>query len=135
MSQRFRSKTDGMNRRRPLWYCADCGAGRTDKFTVCLSCESTNIYYFASQAEFRRYRDLKLLARAGRISDLQVQPSYPIEINGKKVTTYRADFIYTDSDGKAVVEDVKGVETDVFKLKKKLVEAFYGFTIQLIKAA
>jgi hypothetical protein len=34
-----------------------------------------------------------------------------------------------------VVEDTKGVQTDVFKLKKKLVEALYpGLIIQIVSS-
>ena len=64
-----------------------------------------------------------------RISDLVLQPKYPIEVCGKKICTYIADFMYNE-DGKQVVEDVKGVKTSVYRIKKKLTEAIYNITIK-----
>lgn len=79
---------------------------------------------FASKAEAKRYGELKLLQRAGLIRDLEVQPKFPLIINGVTVATYIADFAYFEGDAR-VVEDVKGVRTPVYILKRKLVEALY----------
>jgi hypothetical protein len=51
-----------------------------------------------------------------------------VEVQGKLICTYVADFKYLEN-GKEVVEDVKGFKTPVYKLKKKLVEAIYGIEI------
>lgn len=84
---------------------------------------------FASRAESRRYLELKLLREQGRITDLVLQPKYPMFVEGIKICTYIADFSYMSRDEKGRwkprVEDVKGVQTAVFKLKKKLFEALY----------
>jgi len=45
------------------------------------------------------------------------------------VTTYVADFRYKNKEGKEVVEDVKGFKTAIYRLKKKLVKAYYGISI------
>lgn len=79
---------------------------------------------FASQAEYRRYLELKLFA-----TNLELQPKFPIVVNNKKICTYVADFKYLDDKGNEVIEDVKGVKTPVYKLKKKLVEALYPIKI------
>ena len=84
---------------------------------------------FASKAEARRYQELKMLEKAGKISLLALQPKYPIVIKGKTVTTYIADFVYLDHEGDPIVEDVKGMKTPVYRLKKKMVEAQYGISI------
>ena len=84
---------------------------------------------FASQREARRYAELKRLQRAGKISDLELQPAFPVRVNGRHICTYRADFAYVE-EGRRIVEDVKGVRTPVYRLKKKLVEAIYGIEIQ-----
>jgi len=90
---------------------------------------------FASKREAKRYRELKLLERAEAIRDLEIQPVFPINAvnpeNGEviQVGVYRADFRYRD-DGRVVVEDVKGMRTVVYRLKKRLVEAQYGIRIQ-----
>src|SRR5260221_702540 len=88
---------------------------------------------FASRAEAKRYGELKLLERADAIWKLEVQPSFPIAIDGKKICTYRADFSYYDSEGRTV-EDVKSkpTRTPVYRLKAKLVKALYGFDIREI---
>ncbi len=91
-------------------------------------------YKFDSKLEAARYKQLKLMESAGELSRLELQPKYPCEVNGKKVCTYIADFRYQLKNGDTVVEDVKGVETAVFKLKKKLVESLYpGVKIQIVK--
>ena len=59
---------------------------------------------------------------------LELQPRFAIEIKGRKICTYVADFQYR-LDGDLVVEDVKGVRTPVYRLKKKMVEAVYDFAI------
>jgi len=83
---------------------------------------------FASTKEGTRYQELKLLFRAREISELQLQPKFGININGQQICWYTADFRYF-SHGKEIVEDVKGVRTPVYKLKKRLVEAVYGIKI------
>jgi hypothetical protein len=81
---------------------------------------------FDSKAEARRYSELKIRERAGEITQLALQPPFPIVVNGQKIGVYRADFSYFESkSGGRVVEDVKGYSTPIFRLKKKLVEALY----------
>ena len=89
---------------------------------------------FASKAEARRYSELKLLEKAGEITHLELQPKYEIRLNGKKICNYIADFRYINrnqvhdrsgAQGCTVTEDVKGMKTPIYKLKKKLVEAMY----------
>jgi hypothetical protein len=84
---------------------------------------------FDSAKEARRYSELKLLERSGRITGLEVQPSFPIVINGVKVCTYKADFGYVDQIGSPVIEDCKGFKTPVYRLKKKLMLAVHGIEV------
>jgi len=92
---------------------------------------------FDSKKEAARYSVLKMMQKAGQISRLELQPVFKIEINGKKICTYKADFQYIDKNirgmdgqyGAMVVEDVKGMKTPVYRLKKKLVEASYPGTV------
>lgn len=93
---------------------------------------------FDSKAESERYAGLKLLEKAGLISNLQLQPKFELQSkfrhNGKTELAiyYIADFSYQDkSEVKIIVEDVKGVETDVFKLKRKMFLKLYGDTHEL----
>lgn len=87
-------------------------------------------YVFDSIQESRRYKELKILLMAGEIKDLKLQPRFELQPSFKKNgRTYRkieyiADFMYLQ-DGKIIVEDVKGIQTDVFKLKHKIFEKLY----------
>ncbi len=83
-------------------------------------------YSFDSMGESRRYNELKLLIAGGTITDLQVHPVYPLQAAFTDATgrrhraiSYEGDFGYTEA-GIAVVEDVKGHRTEVFRLKEKL---------------
>jgi hypothetical protein len=87
---------------------------------------------FASKAEFRRYCQLKQLELAGEISDLKLQPRFPLTINGVKVCTYVGDFLYMHA-GKMVLEDVKGHSTAVYRLKKALLKAVLGHEITEVR--
>jgi hypothetical protein len=97
---------------------------------------------FASKREAARYRELRLLERAGKIVNLELQPKFPVVINGRKICTYIADFRYVDLERAArggeasaqVTEDVKGVRTPLFIVKRKLVEALYpGVVIEEVR--
>lgn len=87
---------------------------------------------FDSQKEYRRCIELQIMERAGKISDLQRQVKYELipKQKGERACTYVADFVYKDSDGNTVVEDVKGVRTDAYKIKRKLMLSIHGIRIQ-----
>lgn len=106
---------------------------------------------FASKKEARRYQELRLLEKAGEIAALELQPRFALiavpvsdqptlkrgdsvcmvgRALGVKVGEYRADFRYTERGRGDIVEDVKGVRTPVYRLKKKMVEAQYGIEIR-----
>ena len=98
-----------------------------------------DMYVFDSIAESRRYKELKLLERAGEIQSLELQPHFLLQEAFKKngrtfrKIEYIADFKYIEN-GKTIVEDVKGIQTDVFKLKHKLFEKKYpDFELRIIK--
>ena len=94
-------------------------------------------YTFDSLAEAKHYKyTLKPRLEAGEISHLEIHPRIRCELNGRKICDYIADFRYLDvsfagpqgQQGITVVEDVKGYKTDVYRLKKKLVEAMFPGT-------
>lgn len=90
---------------------------------------------FDSMAEYERWCALKLLQLGGHIYNLRRQVAYPIEINGITVCVWIADYVYSDfKTGIEISEDLKGHATDVFKLKRKLVEAYYGIKILVTPA-
>lgn len=82
---------------------------------------------FDSKSEAKRYQELKLLERGGAIQNLSLQPRFLLqegfydEWEDKKVRAieYVADFQY-DENGITIVEDVKGMKTSDYKIKRKL---------------
>lgn len=96
-------------------------------------------YTFDSIKEKNYYIKLKLLEKAGKIKELELQKEYELQpsfkLNNKtsRKITYRADFTYkTTEDDKLHVVDVKGFRTDVYRLKKKLFEYKYRIEIEEI---
>ncbi|MFA5378064.1 MAG: DUF1064 domain-containing protein [Dehalococcoidia bacterium] len=114
---------------------------------------------FDSQLEALRYIELTRLKQAGIVKEIEVQPEFELQpaywkccgevstnvaskhicwmCNKKKpitrAITYRADFRVTYADGHQEIEDVKGMETAVFKLKKKLFEYRYpDLTLKIV---
>lgn len=90
---------------------------------------------FDSAKEWRRNQELEIMQIAGEISELNCQvpftlmPSYTIvdETTKQGFRTVReiryiADFTYRLKNGKRIIEDVKGIQTEVFKIKRKLLE-------------
>ena len=82
---------------------------------------------FDSKKEAKRYQELKLLEKSGKIKNLELQPQFLIQegfrdLAGikRRAINYRADFRYTDEEGRDIVEEVKGFETEAWKLKQKL---------------
>jgi hypothetical protein len=90
---------------------------------------------FHSKREAKRYQELQLLVRAKKIRDLQLQVPYDLipaqYINGtyNRPIRYMADFVY-EEDGRTIVEDVKGVRTDGYKLKRRLMKLFHNIDIR-----
>lgn len=112
---------------------------------------------FDSKKEYTRWCELKLLEKAGKISNLERQVKYQLlptvyetyerysEKTGKRLkdgvvviereVSYIADFVYTDNEtGKTVVEDVKGHKAgagyQLFVLKRKMMLHFHGIQIK-----
>ena len=83
---------------------------------------------FDSLREMNRYKELVWLEKAGKISDIRLQVRYKFVHNDVLIGAYVADFVYL-RDGKEVVEDAKGVKTAYYKLKKKMMLAFYDIQI------
>lgn len=88
---------------------------------------------FDSKKEAARYCELKLLVRSGQISELVLQVRYNFFLNNINIAFYKADFCYLDhKTGETIVEDVKGYKTAIYRLKKKMMKAFYNIEIKEI---
>lgn len=92
---------------------------------------------FDSKREADRYLVLKSMEEDGAIEDIRRQVRYELvpafDVDGRhyRPVYYVADFVYLDKEtGKEVVEDVKGMRTDVYRLKSKLFARRYGMSIR-----
>lgn len=86
---------------------------------------------FDSKKEAARYCELRLLERTGEIRNLRLQIPYvliPKSRYGREIK-YIADFVYFEND-EIIIEDVKGVRTAVYRLKKRMMAEKYGIIIK-----
>lgn len=102
---------------------------------------------FDSRKEAGRYSELKLLEKAGEISNLRLQVKYILIPAQREPDTlgprggirrgkllenecsYIADFVY-EENGTTIVEDTKGFRTDAYIIKRKLMLERYGIQIR-----
>ena len=91
-------------------------------------------HVFDSQKECTRYKQLKLLERAGLIKDIkfhtrfELQPSFKQNNKTIRAITYEADFDYITKNGVHIVEDVKSKATEkdkVYRIKRKMLQYKY----------
>jgi len=90
---------------------------------------------YASKKEAQRAHELKLMLQAGLITDLREQVRYELieSQEGEGPCHYIADFVYRIcKTGEEIVEDVKGYETPVFKIKRKLMLKIYGIRVKTV---
>ena len=104
---------------------------------------------YDSKKEYRRWKELCLLQKAGKITDLERQVPFElipaqrepdtVGIRGgirkgrviEYAVKYVADFVYYEN-GKKVVEDTKGFKTKDYIIKRKLMLSVYGIRIKEI---
>jgi hypothetical protein len=84
---------------------------------------------FDSKREANRWVELQYMEKAGAISGLSRQVPFKLEVNGILVCVYKSDFAYVEQ-GEYVVEDAKGMKTDVYRIKKRLMWACLGIEIR-----
>lgn len=102
----------------------------------------------ASKREHYRAQELRLMERAGLISDLREQVPYVLipaqygecgkDFKGRtsrvlleRACSYIADFVYTDTaTGQTIVEDTKGFRTKEYIIKRKLMLHVHGIRIK-----
>jgi len=101
-----RNKYDGYRRAKRSWVCFGCGYMVHTKRIKCLC--GQKMEYFSSLTEAARGWVLRQLLHKGVIQGLVLHPKYKLIVEGELITTYSADFLYLDSSGKVIIEDVKG---------------------------
>jgi len=87
---------------------------------------------YHSKKEAGYARELDLLYRAGEIKDWEGQYKLPLDVNGYHICNYIVDFKVINKDGSIELHEVKGFETEIWRLKWKLTEALYGNKFKLV---
>jgi Protein of unknown function (DUF1064) len=94
-------------------------------------------HWFPSKAEADRFEQLFEMLERGMIADLEIQVPYPCHVNGQLVCTYLADFRYRTRPrqlgSRVLIEEVKGMRTGVYEIKRKLVQALHRIEIIELK--
>lgn len=94
---------------------------------------------FHSKKEAKRWGELRMLVKAGEIRGLRRQVKFDLEVNGMKVCSYVADFLYKEvypsesgspCYSEDIIEDCKGFKTPEYNLKKKLMRAIHNIEIR-----
>ena len=74
------------------------------------------------------------MEKAGKISALQMQTNFRLDLNGVHLTVYRCDFDYIDQSGKRRIEDVKGMRKsaayELYRLKARLMLAIHNILVE-----
>ena len=88
---------------------------------------------YDSALEARYAGELDMLRKAtgkDRVVDVKYQVRFPIEVKKQRICVYIADFVVTYQDGRVEVIDAKGVLTDTYKLKRRLMKVCHGIEIK-----
>lgn len=136
-------------RAKPQRVCGECGSAAAGVDLQCRQgkCGGRTVL-FASQAESRRFGELRLMQRAGEIHSLKCHPKFDLNIRDPetfritKVGVYTADFSY-GVKGAKVIEDVKPHKTmrgvrkplmsEAAALRIRLFEALYGLKVRFVE--
>ena len=95
---------------------------------------------FDSVKEARRFGELELMKNTGKIRDLRLQVNFTLQEGfttaaGERIRpiVYRADFVYQEpspTGWRTIVEDVKGVRTKEYSMKRKMMLEKFGVDIR-----
>ena len=114
-----------------LWTCPVCWAATKKSDSMCHP--GNKPVYFHSTGEYKYWMDLVMLEKAGKITDLERQPSFSLDVNDVHIGRYTADFMYIDEKGNELIVDFKGHDTDGSKIRRKLTYAIHGIEVILIR--
>lgn len=102
-----------------IWY-----QERQNKYRAKTSIYDGVAYHSKKEAAFAQELDLR--KKAGEIKDWRRQVRIPLDVNGQHICDYYIDFEIEHNDGSKEMIEVKGFQTEVWRLKWKLFEAIYN---------
>ena len=86
---------------------------------------SFNGRVYDSGLEADHAANLDFLLKAGIVTDIKPQYKISLDINGVHIANYFIDFMVEFKDGRVEYHEVKGFETDLWRLKWRLTKAIY----------
>jgi len=87
---------------------------------------------FHSKKEAAYAAELELLKKAGEIKDYKCQHKLSLDVDGFHICNYYVDFLVINKDGEEELHEVKGFQTQLWRLKWKLTEAIYSDLYKLV---
>lgn len=96
------------------------------------SCFCSQKHWHQSILEADHCSRLALLVKAKEIQGYEIQYPINISVNGHHITNHLVDFFVTYPDGRREFQETKGMATEVWRLKKRLVEALYPETPYIV---
>jgi len=105
---------------------------RTNKYNSKKSKYGDRIYDSALEASYAK--DLDWMKKAGEIKEITPQFKLRLDINGTHIANYFMDFKVELPDGRIEMHEVKGYETDVWRMKWRIAVAIFPqYNFVLIK--
>jgi len=109
-----------------MWY-----QKRQNKYNSKTKEYNGRVYHSIKEAAYAR--DLDLMIKAKEIKSWKPQVRLSLDVNDYHICNYIVDFEVITSDGTKEYHEVKGFETEVWRLKRKLFEALYDESLIVIK--
>lgn len=87
---------------------------------------------YMSKKEAEKAWELDQLVKAGKIKGYKKQVKLSLDVNGVHIANYFMDFVVEENDGSQTCLEIKGYETDLWRMKWRLAQAIYGDTYKFI---
>lgn len=89
---------------------------------------------FASKREGAYYAELKIREKAGEVAEVELQKRFIFSLKGQLIGTYKSDFAFFDNVRRCYrVVDVKGVITKEFQRTRRMMRAFHGVEVEVVR--
>lgn len=111
------------------------GNKRRNKYNAQKTMYNGILYDSKLEAKVAFQIDMRMKQGAGkeRVKSVERQVTFSFDLNGVHICKYVCDFVLTFADGHVEHWDAKGVEMREGRIKSKLMLAFFGITVKLIK--
>jgi len=109
---------------------------RHGKYNVSAPAERTvDGITFDSKLEAKAYTLLKQYGQVFQHHQVfELQPAFKLGDTDHRAINYESDFVLTHPDGRRFVVDIKGLETDIFKIKRKMLAYRHHIVVHCIKS-